>query len=178
MPADSSVTRRFGGTGLGLASSSRLTEALGGRMEVQSTFGQGSTFPLTVSTGDLTGVPLLTQSELSARQQSAVLVRRTGLAVQFQPARVLVTDDTAANRQLVGLVLRKAGLQVEGAENGAMAVELAQTRDYDLLLDMQMPVMDGFTAAQRLRAASRDSAPPRAAGVLAAAGDPRISRDR
>lgn len=70
-------------------------------------------------------------------------------------ARILITDDTPANRQLAGLVLRKAGLQIDEAENGAIAVEKATANTYDLLLmDMQMPVMDGFTATRTLRSHS------------------------
>jgi PAS domain S-box-containing protein len=150
--ADSSVTRRFGGTGLGLAISRSLTEALGGEISVTSQPGEGSVFSVTIATGDVSHVTFIDHE--TAMQQLAQRNNNVqdGLNICFKPSRILVTDDTPANRQLVGLVLRKAGLTVEEAENGKQAVDRLATEDFDLvLMDMQMPVMDGFTATRTLR---------------------------
>ncbi len=150
--ADSSVNRRFGGTGLGLAISKRLTEALGGSITVTSVPGKGSRFTFTIATGNISMIPRIDHDAAVAALKDGYAAQKTGLSVTFKRARVLVTDDTPANRQLVGLVLRKAGLHVEEAKNGLEAVQRATAEKFDLLLmDMQMPVMDGFTATRKLR---------------------------
>jgi PAS domain S-box-containing protein len=149
--ADTSVTRRFGGTGLGLTISRRFARALGGDIVVTSELGKGSTFTTTVQTGSLEGVRLLEASELDSHvaAQSADDSARW----RFPPARVLIVDDGAENRELLRLVLGDVGLVIREAENGLVAVERARTERFDvILMDMQMPVMDGFTATRQLRA--------------------------
>ncbi len=150
--ADTSITRRFGGTGLGLAISKQLAEALGGELTVQSQVGRGSTFSVTISTGPLDGVRLVDAKTALAKspQQAA----ESESIAQLSPARVLVADDGESNRKLIQLVLGRAGATVVGAENGLQAVELARRESFDvILMDMQMPVMDGYTATTTLRQA-------------------------
>jgi signal transduction histidine kinase/CheY-like chemotaxis protein/HPt (histidine-containing phosphotransfer) domain-containing protein len=149
--ADTSITRRFGGTGLGLTISRHLARAMGGDIRLVSSPGAGSTFTVTIDPGPLEGVPLLTGVQdlpSAADNPASSMVRR------LRPARVLVADDGESNRSLVQLVLSRAGLTVVAVENGQQAVDVALAGDFDvILMDMQMPVMDGYTAALRLRQA-------------------------
>jgi PAS domain S-box-containing protein len=147
--ADSSVTRRFGGTGLGLTISRRFARALGGDIVVASEPGKGSTFMTTVETGSLNGIRMLGEKELASLDRSASAEQTRW---SFRPARVLVVDDGPENRELLKLVLGDTGLRVSEAENGKIGVELARREAFDvILMDMQMPVMDGFTATRTLR---------------------------
>ncbi|MCK4660810.1 MAG: response regulator, partial [Phycisphaerae bacterium] len=148
--ADTSTSRKFGGTGLGLAISKRIAEALGGGLTACSDEGSGSTFTFAVETGPLDGVKMLEGSIVEA------LSRRESLSdTDHRPTlhgRILVVDDGETNRKLITLVLRRAGLKVTTAENGRIAVDLATTDPFDvILMDMQMPVMDGYTATRALR---------------------------
>ena len=125
---------------------------MGGDIVARSTPGSGSTFTVTIDPGPLGGVRLLEPEEALAVTQEAA-VTDSG-QWEFPPARVLVVDDGDENRELVRLVLEEVGLEVEGAENGRVGVDKAQTGRFDLILmDMQMPVMDGYTATSLLRQA-------------------------
>ncbi len=141
--ADSSTTRRFGGTGLGLAVSRRLAELMGGTLTAESRHGQGSRFTLSLPARAV-------KAATEAARQEGVTGR--------PPCRALVVDDARDMRRLMSALLEKAGDRVEQAENGQLALERvaeagAAGRGYDLvLLDMQMPVLDGYDTARRLRA--------------------------
>ncbi len=149
--ADSSVTRRFGGTGLGLAISRRFAAALGGDLTVTSELGRGSTFTVTLDTGPLDGIRLLDAPQAQTSSARSGSGSATELP-KLPPARVLVADDGEANRQLITVILTRADLHVETAENGDVAVRMATSRPFDLILmDMQMPVLDGYAATTRLR---------------------------
>ncbi|HET6246454.1 MAG TPA: ATP-binding protein [Tepidisphaeraceae bacterium] len=147
--ADTSITRRFGGTGLGLSISRQIADALGGSLSVTSEVGKGSVFTLTIDTGSLEGIPTLNRDELI----TAVASRKAdGPVLRLPGTRVLLVEDGVSNRKLIMLVLDRAGAVVEWAEDGKTGSEMALGGNYDVvLMDMQMPIMDGYTAARLCR---------------------------
>ncbi|MGO9115072.1 MAG: ATP-binding protein [Thermoguttaceae bacterium] len=148
--ADTSVTRQFGGTGLGLTISRRIAQALGGGIGVSSEVGKGSTFTVTIATGPLDGVRIL-DAPLADGMRSQHSQSPDALP-SLAGVRVLVVEDGSTNRKLIRLVLQRSGAEVTMAENGRIGADLAIKDPFDLILmDMQMPVMDGYTATTLLR---------------------------
>ena len=148
--AEASTTRRFGGTGLGLTISRGFARAMGGDITASSAPEQGATFSVWLDAGSLDGVAMLEPAELAAAVELAA--DAPAMQWRFPPARVLVVDDGENNRGLVRLLLEEVGLQVDEAENGLVALQRVAEVAYDLvLMDMQMPEMDGATATRTLR---------------------------
>ncbi len=160
--ADETMTRRFGGTGLGLTISQGLARLLGGELAVQSRLGEGTTISLTVDTGSLDGVPMLTEcSEILAELGLAITdsVKKPAVVMPKLSGRILLVEDGIDNQRLISFLLTKAGADVALAENGEIGRDKALEafnagEPFDLIfMDMQMPILDGYSATEQLRAA-------------------------
>jgi len=172
---DSSVSRKFGGTGLGLAISRQIMQMLGGDLAATSVFGQGSCFTLTVPTGILDGVAMLDRPAESAVDVAG----RASLATPatLEGVRVLLAEDGYDNRELIEIVLRRVGAKIESVENGRLAVARAEAETFDVvLMDINMPEMDGFEATRLLRSRGYDR-PILALTANAMAGDSQKCRE-
>ncbi len=154
--ADGTTTRRFGGTVLGLRISNSLAEMLGGRIAIESKKGNGSTFVVTISAGNISNNDYISP-ELESNQPDA-LSKSNGISAQSETnaslllgLRILLAEDGPDNQRLIAFHLKKAGATVTIAQNGRIALEIVEKNplEFDLVfMDMQMPEMDGYEATR------------------------------
>lgn len=144
--ADASTSRRYGGTGLGLAISKQIVDLMGGRIGCDSHLGEGSTFWFEVVLPTAGAASVATPADESACGPAAAL-------------RVLLVEDVAVNRELIGALLAPFEIEIETAENGQQALDAVCSRQFDIvLMDVQMPVMDGLAATRAVRALEEPAA--------------------
>ena len=158
MQADASTTRKFGGTGLGLSVSKHLAQMLGGDVTlVQSVPQAGTHFRVTIATGSLDDVRMIADPQTNMEVALDSEQAPAGEGNSLSTVRILLAEDGADNQRLISHILRKAGAEVAIVENGALAVEAALAAQTEMspfdvvLMDMQMPVMDGYEAVGLLR---------------------------
>jgi PAS domain S-box-containing protein len=150
--ADASTTRRYGGSGLGLAISKQLVEMMGGRIGVKSREGQGSTFWFTATFGQVALDPRHSAPPSAAFRGDKTAASPANRVSRGHGEKVLVAEDNLTNREVILAQLRKLGYEAAAVANGAEAVEAVARERFDLvLMDCQMPLMDGYEATHRIR---------------------------
>jgi len=141
--ADTTTTRRFGGTGLGLNISQKLVNAMGSQITVESEFGQGSEFSFVVTCARTT------KEELAQFKAQEL---QLDYQIEFKGQKILLVEDNELNQDLALAFFSRSKLDADLAENGKEALALAKNNDYDMIfMDLQMPIMDGFEATRLIR---------------------------
>jgi len=152
--ADSATTRKYGGTGLGLSITQRLVELMGGHISVDSVEGAGSVFTIEVPTGVQwpdTGKPDWNKY-LTIDQINEVDTTEIEKGSAMYAGKILVAEDNPSNQKLIGILLQKMGLEVTLADDGIEAIKKCEAETFDIILmDMQMPNMNGYDAVRHLR---------------------------
>ena len=152
--ADGSITRRFGGTGLGLAISKQLAEMMGGEVDCDSAPGVGSVF--------YAELPMMLTEAPAQSQADAATGLHSGENASDRPLKILLADDHPTNRKVCELILAQIGVDLTSVEDGAQALEAFKTDHFDVvLMDMQMPVMDGLAATRAIREREKTMGLPR-----------------
>ena len=148
---DASTTREYGGTGLGLAIAKRLVELMGGKIWVESAVGQGTKFHFAITVLKLSEEEENRFVALEQEEYNRPVELNSEISKEF-PLRILLVDDSSTNQKLANIVLRKMGFDPAAANNGVEAVEKVKVDTYDLILmDIEMPVMDGIRATMEIR---------------------------
>ena len=151
--ADGSTTRYYGGTGLGLTISKQLVEMMNGKIWVESTFGEGSDFIFEIDLIELpddmnTNKPIIIEHKENSLEQDINAL---------QGKRILVAEDNFINQEIILGLLENSKIEIDIAEDGEEAIELHKNNQYNLILmDIQMPVLDGYAAAEEIRKIDKD----------------------
>ncbi|HVI34065.1 ATP-binding protein [Phenylobacterium sp.] len=171
--ADTSITRRFGGSGLGLSISQALAEMMGGELQAASVPGRGSVFRLVLPLPRHRPLAEYDAGSAAPEPPSALaLPERAG------PLRILLAEDHPTNRRVVELILQPLGVELVAVEDGALALEAYRAGTFDLvLMDMQMPVMDGLAATRAIRGHETAAGAPRTPLIVLSANAMRQHRE-
>ena len=171
--ADSTITRRFGGTGLGLSICRSLVEIMSGEITVQSQPGEGSCFSVSIPLSRTRSVAAHDAAADAAKAHAAAQVSVSVGPTPWigdAPLKVLLAEDHPVNQRVVQAILSGGGMEVTTVGDGAQAVEAFRAGAFDLILmDMQMPVMDGLTATRAIRAAEQTAGRPRTPLIMLSA---------